>query len=313
MRMVLSGKRRRVEPARVAVPERGVRIIESHHAPDFEMEMGRWPFRKICWIVTGSGRLQTEERAVSIRKDDFLLLPSDWAHCFRDSSREPLTLVVLCISESFFHAPDAEFETLWRGALGSQGPGMPLCGRSGFHQHSLVDIFRLAMRESESRQTGWQAALGAAVTSLLVYFNRGYCHPRREHVENSRQTVEGSIDYIVSHLQEALQIEDIARRCQLSPRRYTDLFKEITGQTFSHFLRRKRIAFACRRLDETGHIVYACHESGFNDVTYFYRVFKQELGLTPGEYLQAGKPSPRRKAHNPDVDRDSDTAASPRD
>jgi AraC family L-rhamnose operon regulatory protein RhaS len=289
MGKILSGKRRRVEPARVEVPEGEVRIIESHHAPDFEMKMGRWPFRKICWIVTGSGRLQMEHQAVPIQKDDFLLVPANWAHCFRDDSREPLTLVVICVSESFFTAPDGQLNTLWTGAARKLAEGMPFCGRSGFHRSSMIDIFRLTMRESETMETGWQTALGAAVSTLLVYLNRGYGRPRGEHVESSRQTVEGSIDFIVSHLQEVLQIEDIARRCQLSPRRYTDLFKEITGQTFSHFVRRKRIEFACRRLDETGHIVYACHESGFNDVTYFYRVFKQELGMTPGEYLEAAK------------------------
>jgi AraC-like DNA-binding protein len=263
-------------------------MIESHHAPDFEMEMGRWPFHKICWVAMGRGQLRSEGRASPIQRDDFLLLPASWAHQFIDDSREPLTLIVFCVSESFFSAAHRrQLGQLWRVAQEGIKVGTPVCARSGFHRSEMVECFRSAMRESEAREAGWQAAIAAAATNLLVYLNREYCRPREAHARDSRQTVGGSIEYIESHLQEVLQIEDIAGRCHLSPRRYTDLFKEITGSTFSQFVRRKRIEYACRRLDETGHIVYACHESGFNDVAYFYRVFKNELGMTPGQYLES--------------------------
>jgi len=102
------------------------------------------------------------------------------------------------------------------------------------------------------------------------------------------RTVEGAIEYIDGHPYQAMQIGDMAERCGLSPRRFTDLFKQRTGMTFSHYLNRRRIRYACERLDETGHILYACHESGFNDLAYFYRVFKKHTGLTPGEYLKSG-------------------------
>jgi len=71
-----------------------------------------------------------------------------------------------------------------------------------------------------------------------------------------------------------------------SPRRFTALFKEQTGLTLNNYLNQRRIEHACRRLDETGHILYACHESGFNDLAYFYRVFKKISKMTPGQYLR---------------------------
>ena len=77
----------------------------------------------------------------------------------------------------------------------------------------------------------------------------------------------------------------MAERCDLSPRRFTALFKDQTGQTFSHYLNQLRVEYAQQRLQQTGHILYACYESGFNDPAYFYRVFKKHTGQTPGQYL----------------------------
>jgi len=291
MKESLQGRDRRERPADVEVPEGAVRIIESHHAPNFEMAMGSWPFRKMAWVVMGRGRLQTPHRTLAIQRDDFLFLSANWRHRFLDDEREPLTLVVLCVSEAFFSAsPERDRLDPWaESSKGQVVIGAPMCARSGFHRTRLQSVYRGALRESGTRQEGWDAALGVAATTLLVYGNRDYLRPRAGHAENSRQTVEGSLDYLLAHLQEPLQIEEVARLCQLSPRRYTQLFKEITGQTFNRFLRSKRIDFACQRLNETGHILYACHESGFNDPAYFYRVFKQEKGLTPGQYLQAAQ------------------------
>lgn len=277
---------RRQEPAQVDVPSGQVRVLESHHAADFEMALGEWPFYKICWVAVGKGMLETRESSISIQKDDFLLLPAHWTHRFVDKSSEPLTLVILCISENYIDgAHDSQRRELWIQGLGTEHLGEPRCARTAFHQGSLIEDFRLALREQSARRTGWETALQVVADRLLLSFSRQYCEARKEHTASSVQTVVGAIEYIDAHLYDSLQIEAMAERCQLSPRRFTDLFKKRTGQTFSHYINRKRIEYACQRLDETGHILYACHESGFNDLAYFYRVFKKQTGQTPGEYL----------------------------
>lgn len=280
------GQLRRQEPARIDLPDGQVRVLESHHAVDFEMEIGAWPFHKICWVAVGSGRLEHETGFSRIRRDDFLLLPAGWPHRFVDDPGHPLTLVILCISPEYLaQTPRAQSLGLWRTALQRHPAGQPACAQSAFHRTSLLERFRLALREQRDRKPGWETALESVADRLLIRFVRAYCEPRDRHVASSLQTVKGAIEYIDAHPYEALQIATMAERCDLSPRRFTDLFKQLTGDTFSHYLNRQRIRYACERLDETGHILYACHESGFNDVAYFYRVFKKYTGQTPGAYL----------------------------
>ncbi len=57
--------------------------------------------------------------------------------------------------------------------------------------------------------------------------------------------------------------------------------------TFSDYLRERRLSLAARRLETgRGHasIETIAHESGFRDLSTFYRSFKRHYGTTPGSY-----------------------------
>lgn len=276
---------RRKSPAEIKVPEGCVRVIESHHSTQFQMVLGTWPFHKICWVPIGRGRLEFDRGETGIGRDGFLVLPAGWKHRFVDEPGAPLTLVILCLSEKFIAS--GERSELWRRVAGRCAPGKALAARTRFHLAELVRLFRRALREQDRRAPGWETALQSTADELLVHFVRGHVEIRNRGAGKSgaEQAVRGALEHIDSHPHEMFQIHTMAERCGLSPRRFTDLFKRRTGETFNHYINRRRIEYACDRLRETGHILYACHESGFNDPAYFYRVFKKQTGMTPGQFL----------------------------
>lgn len=278
---------RRKTPAEIGVPEGGVRVLESHHLPQFEMDFGTWPFHKICWVAIGRGRLESMQNSSVIRRNDFLVLPSDWRHRFVDEPKAPLTLVILCVSAHFIAGSNSgERGDLWRTSLERYPDGRPLEARTAFHQASLIEIFRRALREQDNRAPGWETVLQMAADELLIRLARGFVKIRTRGKQSGEQSIRGAVEYIDAHPYAALQIDAMAERCGLSSRRFTDLFKKHTGETFNQYANRRRILYACERLRETSHILYACHESGFNDPAYFYRVFKKQMGVTPGQFLE---------------------------
>jgi len=280
---------RRTEPARIDVPEGQVRVLESHHAKGFEMALSAWPFHKICWVAVGRGLLEYTGGSSPIQADDFLFLPANWPHRFVDDWSEPLTLVVICISGKYLSdTRNQQLLELWESSLAQNALGRPHSARTAFHRSNLIESFRLALWEQGNKRPGWETALETVACQVILRFARNSCEPSENQSQFSLRAVEGAIEYIDTHVYEHLRIEEMAARSNLSPRRFTDLFKQRTGLTFSHYLNRKRIDYACQRLDETGHILYACHGSGFNDLAYFYRVFKKLTGMTPGQYVREG-------------------------
>lgn len=282
---------RRKSPAEIDVPPGRVRVVESHHSSQFEMAFGSWEFHKICWVAIGQGRLESERGSQFIGSRDFLILPAGWTHRFVDEPGSPLTLVILCLSAGFMEA--GERRELVKRIPGRGGHGRALVARTRFHQAAIVSLFRKALREQAQRQAGWETALQSVADDMLLRFARGHLELNRSGTgqRSAEEAVRGAVAHIDAHPHETFQIEAMAERCGMSPRRFTELFKKQTGETFNHYVNRRRIEYACDRLRETGHILYACHEAGFNDLAYFYRVFKKQTGMTPGAFNKA--PSPK--------------------
>jgi YesN/AraC family two-component response regulator len=53
---------------------------------------------------------------------------------------------------------------------------------------------------------------------------------------------------------------------------------------FSEYLNQERIRRATAYLDGDTTVISAAYQAGFNNVTYFNRVFRQQTGKTPSEY-----------------------------
>lgn len=105
-----------------------------------------------------------------------------------------------------------------------------------------------------------------------------------------------SIHYVNAHYAERISLEDLARRVYLSPSYFGKVFKEETGETFVAFLNRVRIERS-KELLRQPHMRLAdiAQLAGFEEQSYFCRVFKKVVGVTPTQYREAGMTSDTEK------------------
>ncbi len=116
-------------------------------------------------------------------------------------------------------------------------------------------------------------ALHARVMELLAE------GPRPEHV------AERARDLLDDIYAEEVDAAQIARRLGVKPRHLLVAFADRYGRTPMQYLREVRIRRAQELLLSTALPVSdIAVQSGFRDATYFDRVFKQQLGLSPGEF-----------------------------
>lgn len=99
--------------------------------------------------------------------------------------------------------------------------------------------------------------------------------------------VKRTISYIHQHYMEKLTTIQLAQQVNISIRQYTRVFKKLTGKTPINYINNYRINRSKELLLETDDTVHKIsYKIGINDVHYFTRRFKQNVGCSPKEYVR---------------------------
>lgn len=84
---------------------------------------------------------------------------------------------------------------------------------------------------------------------------------------------------------EEITLKALAKKFAINPNYLSSIFRQYTGETLMKFVTDTRIEHACQLLRRSdagiGEIAKA---AGYEDIQYFYRVFKKNKGITPLEY-----------------------------
>lgn len=104
---------------------------------------------------------------------------------------------------------------------------------------------------------------------------------------NERETVRLNkiCNYTLANYASDITLDEIASIANLSPTAFCRYFKRMTHKTYHDFLAEIRISHASRALiDSQLSTEEICFESGFNNLSNFYRNFKRIQGVTPLAY-----------------------------
>ena len=94
-----------------------------------------------------------------------------------------------------------------------------------------------------------------------------------------------ALRYMQEHLQDDISRDDVARVACLSPTHFSRVAKQTFGHSFTDLLAGMRVDKARELLVMTEKsLVEISFETGFNDQSYFTKVFQKYTGKTPGEY-----------------------------
>ena len=93
------------------------------------------------------------------------------------------------------------------------------------------------------------------------------------------------LKYIENNYMQKITIADIAATVDFSESHFMRYFKETMGTSFVDYLRDYRLTIASRLLTTSdSSILDIAAESGFENLSYFNRVFKQKYSMTPRQF-----------------------------
>ena len=117
---------------------------------------------------------------------------------------------------------------------------------------------------------------------LVIFFIKQYGN----YVDSKKNSiVDKAVDYIEKNYMKPLTMKNVADTFYVNSCYFCKIFKEQTGQTFTHYLMKLRIEKAKELMKDESLKLYDISGSvGYENVQYFSTIFKEIEGITPSQF-----------------------------
>ncbi|MBE6951862.1 MAG: AraC family transcriptional regulator [Ruminococcaceae bacterium] len=152
----------------------------------------------------------------------------------------------------------------------------------------LLRIIRDMNRTWEGKEPGYELMIKAQLLTVLALLVP-YCVKdsaelalRAEHAEK----IKAALDFMDKNYGEEIAIADVAAACYFSQYHFMRFFKKYMGVSCGEYLKNLRLEKAAQAFTRgsTG-ILDVAMESGFRNLSYFYREFQKKYGYTPKQFI----------------------------
>lgn len=183
---------------------------------------------------------------------------------------------------------------------------IPTCGgqfAAKIHDAQAVECFKHIIEIMQVRPKYYQEETKALVLQLMIRCCREaeMLDMQCESTAPCSKMITDAIDYLRAHFNEPVTVEELCLHLGFSKYYFCRKFKAQTGRTVVDYLNFLRCANA-RRLIASGkyNISESARLSGFNNMSYFSRTYRAQMGSPPSESVKShnSKASLLQRPHN---------------
>ena len=246
-------------------------------------------FFEIMLLVRGVARHHLEDADTQeIRAGDVFLIHPGRAHSYESLDGEPLEVVNILFQldpmqmnfRDLSQLPG--FQTLFSAHASHRNlPHVRLAAADFLHVSSVVRAIELEMEE---QALGYEFLIETKLRELICLFSRKYSSVLQPQDKNFLK-ISSVVGFMDQHFKDDIQFEDLIEHTKMSATALRLAFQNSLACSPMGYLQQVRIREASLLLmDSELSITDVALAVGFNDSSYFTRVFKQEYGETPTAY-----------------------------
>ncbi len=227
---------------------------------------------ELLFMTEGTTEIMLNENRVRVSAGEIVVINSSVTHAFRpvsDYSEYECLIVDKGFCEQFGFFVDEKY----------------IC--STLSDRRLFELIKDIKHLKQTAPEYCSAEILSDVLKILCILFREYVDDNYyEKTSKNLEMVKKGIKYINKNLKKDIIIEDVAEYAGYSKYYFCRCFKDITGHTVNSYINQAKIAQAykvlCRGEANVGDVA---EEYGFNDISYFTKVFKKYMHTLPSKIM----------------------------
>lgn len=256
----------------------------SFELPFFEFKWHYHPEYELTLIVKGSGMRLVGDSYLPFQAGDLVLLGSEIPHTWESdaNSHEDVAAVVIQFSEDFianFMNSEAFYKIKKLLQTSVRGLFFPNPLAMNIEQQMMT----IATEKGVKQITALLNVLNDLSFDNYEPLASAFYLPKNSRENETR--INTVFNYIKQNASSTILLEQAAASVHLTTGAFCKFFKRMTGKTFSDYVNEIRIGNACNLMVHTDKtIAQIAIESGFENQTYFNRVFLKKKNCTPKQF-----------------------------
>jgi AraC-like DNA-binding protein/quercetin dioxygenase-like cupin family protein len=284
----------------------GKHIIDFHDGFPIEITGFRFPYYinlvpnyhdylEISTVATGTGVFYISNKEYQLAKNDLIVIGSDEVHTFLASRNSFLDIFSVFFLPEALTAP-ADSETtldIIRPFYNSTNHVI----RSVDIDYAkvseiMLEMYRLEKCKPKYYKLSIRFHLFELLLFLLFYFETNSLFssesPERSYRRRANvHRLNKVFSLVENNYPEDISLDYVAGICNMSKNYFCRFFREVTGNSYIDYLNKFRINKAKHLLlNSDQSITQIAFDVGFNNLGYFFRVFRKYANLSPKEFIR---------------------------
>jgi len=229
----------------------------------------------LLYCYKGQGTIETDAGILQLKSNTFYIIEPGMAHHYFSNLKNPWSIYWLHFTGTqalYFYE---KFKSLFAN-------GVPVLRLD----EGRVDLFENLINVMEDGYSHTNIEyVNLSLWQLINAFLYENYFSKKGSKKFENNPIEDAIDYMKTHLESTLKIDEVAARFNYSTSHFFSIFKSHTGYSPINYFNHLKIQRACQYLSFTKMSVKEISfVVGFNDPLYFSRIYKKVMGISPVQY-----------------------------
>lgn len=220
-------------------------------------------------VIEGEGKILCGEQTILAKENDVVILNCNILHSFSSTGHFVYDCLII----------DRDY--ILKNGLDTNSIMFECLINNDEHLLKLIDNVKTAFSPN-----ALMLDVNATVLPLISYLYHNYSCPELSINNRNNDAIKQAITYISNNLANDLSLDIISENIGISKYHFVRKFKKITGYTPVQYINIQRCELAKALLKEGKNIKEIIKHTGYDNQSYFSKVFLSVTGKTPSEYKQ---------------------------
>lgn len=239
---------------------------------------------EIIYVKKGTGRISVDLEPFTVNQGDIIVVPPGQLHSIEQSDACSMEYENIIFQLSMLMTVQGDictekfFQPLLQRQIGipnhytPQSPVYPVLS-------GCLDTMDNICRDFGA---GYEFAIKGQLFTFFHALISSVSAPLPRHQNKSLDRLKDILKYVETNYADKISIADAADICGFSQSHFMKFFKNNMDVSFTDYLNDYRLTMAARLLvSSSDTIVNVAAETGFDNLSYFNRLFKRKYGCTP--------------------------------